>query len=152
MSILLVGKPEYRDHGVFFPGEDGAVERLQNPIPAVPAVRDPGAHDACVTSVRVGETADGGKVAFQVASGDSEPRDQIGMLPDAPVELQRRNDLGPFGTQAFTELGERVGDADGGYEAAIDRDLREFGALVAHRQNRAREGGKKLLQRRRDGG
>ena len=40
----------------------------------------------------------------------------------------------------LAHLGQRVGDADRGDQAEVDRDLGELGALVAHRQDRAAEG------------
>ena len=39
----------------------------------------------------------------------------------------------------LADLGQRIGDRDRGHQAAIDRNLGQFRALVAHRQDRAAE-------------
>ena len=67
------------------------------------------------------------------------PGAEIGVLPDALVELQRRHDIRPVGADLLAHLGKRIGDGDRRNEAEVDADLGELGAFVGHRKDRAGE-------------
>ena len=59
------------------------------------------------------------------------------MRADAPVKLQRGNDLRPVSADLFAKLRQRVRRGQRGDKAHVDCDLCELGAFVAHRQDRA---------------
>ena len=67
---------------------------------------------AGVGAVRLRRCADGREVALEVAAGDAQAGREIGVLPDAPVELERRHDLAPVGADALAQFRQRIGDAD----------------------------------------
>ena len=60
----------------------------------------------------------GREIALEIAAGDAEAGREIGVRPDAAVELQRRHDLRPVGADLLAHLRQRIGDADRGHEAA----------------------------------
>src|SRR5208337_3123171 len=94
------------------------------------------------------KTDDGHKVAFKIATSNAEARRQIGIRPDPAIELERWYDLRPIRPVVFAEFGERIGDADGGDKAEVDRDLGQLGALIAHGQDWAAKGAKQCCKPR----
>src|SRR5271169_2894541 len=101
------------------------------PIAAVSRIGDPGVDnpDICVGPRR--EVEDRAQIALEVSSGNAEPRIEVTVRADAPIEPQRRNNLSPIGPDRLRYLGQDVGDRNRGNETAIDADLRQFRALVA---------------------
>src|SRR3546814_5752107 len=87
--------------------EHPCLERAGRPALAPPRVRHPGLDDAGVGAVRRTEAPDGRQVALQVAAGDAEAGREVAVGADPPVQLQRRRDLRPVGTDMLAEFGHR---------------------------------------------
>ena len=119
--------------------EQRAANGPRRPVAAQLAVGDPCAHDAAVGMMPLRQRDDGGEIALEIAAGDAETGRQIGLRSNARIELQRRHDFRPVRADVLADFRQGVGDADRGDETAIDRNLRQLRALVAHRQDWAAE-------------
>src|ERR1700704_648537 len=111
----------------------------QRPIPSMPAVAQPRGDQPRFSAMGVGQALYRGKIALEIAAGDAEAWRKIGIGTDAAVELQRRSDFRPVAADSFAQFRQCVADRDRGNETAIDRDLRQFRAFVAHGQDWAAE-------------
>jgi len=106
-------------------------------IAAMAAVGNEGTDDARLAAGRLRDPHDGGKVALEIAAGNTEAGSEVRPRSNAGIELERRHDLAPVGADALGKLRQGVGGADRGHQAAVDRDFGELRAFVSHRQDRA---------------
>ena len=111
VRVFLVGEAQHADHGVGLVVEQLRVEHAQRPVAPMLAVANEGRHHAGLDALLGGEPEHGGEVTLEISAGQAESRRQIRVSADAPVETERRRDLGPVGPHALRKLGEAVRDA-----------------------------------------
>ena len=103
-------------------------------------LRQPGRDHARIGAVGVGQALHGGEIALEIAAGDAEAGCEIGVRrrcggrASAPARFPTSR--API---ASHNSAKRIADRDRRHEAAIDRDLGQLGAFVAHGQDRATE-------------
>src|SRR5262245_38680059 len=139
IGIFLISEAEDADERVRFACEHLIMQHPRRPVAAMTAVGNEGADDARLGAGLLRQPRDGREIALEIATGNAQPGREIGALPDASVELERRYDLAPVGADALGKFRQRIRDRHRGDQAAIDRDLGEFGAFVSHRQDRTAE-------------
>src|SRR5262245_15152731 len=140
MGVFLISEAEDADERVRFARKHLVMQHPRRPVAAMAAVDNEGLDDACLGAGLLRQPRDGREIALEIAAGDAQAGREIGALPDAGVELERRYDLAPVGTHALGKFRQRIGDRYRGDQTAIDRDLGELGAFVSHRQDRTAEG------------
>src|SRR5260370_7623923 len=104
MGIFLVGKAKDADQGVCLARKHLVVQHPGCPISAMAAVGNEGVDDARLTAGRLGEPCDGGKVALEIAAGNTEAGSEIRPLSNTGVKLERRHDLVPLAPPALAKL------------------------------------------------
>src|SRR5215831_17462469 len=139
MGIFLISEAEDADERVHFAGEHLVMQHPRRPVAAMAAVGNEGLDDARLGAGLLRQSRDGREIALEIAAGDAQPGREIGALPDAGVELERRYDFAPVGANALGKFRQRIGDRYRGDQTAIDRDLGELRAFVSHRQDRTAE-------------
>src|SRR5262245_32808787 len=139
MGVFFISEAEDADERVRFAREHLVMQHPRRPVAAMAAVGNEGLNDARLGAGLLRQPRDGGEMALEITAGNAQPGREIGALPDAGVELERRYDLAPVGPDALGKFRQRIGDRDRGDQTAIDRDLGELGAFVSHRQDRTAE-------------
>src|SRR5215475_1912723 len=142
MGVFLISEAEDADERVRFAREHLVMQHPRRPVAAMAAVGNEGVDDARLGAGLLRQPRDGREIALEIAAGNAQAGREIGALPDAGVELERRYDLAPIGADALGKFRQRIGDRYRGDQAAINRNLGELGAFVSHRQNRTAEGAK----------
>ncbi len=137
VGVFLVGQSQHCDHGVLDAVEHRRMQGPQRPVAAITAVVLPGAHHPDGRSQLIAQVVESGEIALEVAAGNAHSGTDIGIGANAAVEPQRRNDFAIISADIFAQLGDGIGAADLCDQNHVDRNLTEFRAFVAHRQNRA---------------
>ncbi len=104
MSVFFIRHAQDGDDRLVDPRHDPFVKLPQGPIPPVAAIAPPSGHKPRFGAMRFGQPLDGGEIAFKIPTGNTETGRNIGVSTDAPVELQRRHDFAPIGTDFFAHL------------------------------------------------